>query len=727
MRPTFGRVLSPEEVAQFLAKIQEFAEQKKAVGDPKEARRLAGIRRVLKILSPLGSAAWLLRSPRAGDSLGNDTSDLNRFVAGTPEFREAGLFQGRFYYLCPGLLELGKLPRTRVADDNGPRQLDHQALGLTEEQQRALEAARAEGEAARTSSGARGPKCYLLCWRVYNQSVTHVPSPEEAVPESEPEAGGPRTAQRQPAVRLFIARSLQGAPDAHARLTAALEACDALEGVEAPSTPHPWDEEHLSSFGTCQAFAGCWSVEHAPEFLLALGRRLPCFDVSDPTASPPGPAALIRVDPNLPPAQLAAEIVKGCRAEQELSAIVQDIACVATSSAGRESPFLRPFLREVLQFTKSQAEQAVSEQFRVDIRQQQSFLMLAGPLFRTAASVLAVSIDTVSTFWADQGPEAGEYLANQPEDTVRLHVFASPEALMEGREMLAKHVAKYGDTGAVFVTSHDRYQQYMQEAGLGPHFDTNHDFGILHYQNGETLIAKLDGQYLSFTLYGPEKSLPREHQEFRAVLQEARKHLDKYQNSLRRPDIPLKMVRWGKGLSEPTEEHTLRDCLPDLFPRPRQPVYHAIGLKVGKKKALAFRTHLEEVLRSLTGGKGIEEFKKEFNIIDLAFLERVRRADYKNEEVRRLRLAPPSLLRYVLWMKFRSQDDLERYYLDPEHKRIRWKFYSRFADPKLQYLLDKLEQNPTDEIARALLEDQMGSYLFRLDFHGGLALLRRKD
>src|SRR5262245_38130890 len=102
-------------------------------------------------------------------------------------------------------------------------------------------------------------------------------------------------------------------------------------------------------------------------------------------------------------------------------------------------------------------------EYTIDLSIEKNYLLRACPLFKSAQSVYAFSLDQVSTFWTNEKnrPLIHEYLDSQPVDTRRIFVFSSAREANQYRKIIQENYNRYGDGGGVFICSLGSYQALL--------------------------------------------------------------------------------------------------------------------------------------------------------------------------------------------------------------------------------------------------------------------------
>ncbi len=226
-------------------------------------------------------------------------------------------------------------------------------------------------------------------------------------------------------------------------------------------------------------------------------------------------------------------------------------------------------LVDLLRGAKNEILGIVYQEYAADIGADRNYLRRAGPLFRQASNIYAVSIDHVSRFWTDDRLrcEAQRYLTYQlpsklahGRQVFRLFVFSTPMSAAQSRSLLDWHYSAYGEAnGGVFVCSLNTYFDYLENVfALEPNDVAklkDMDFGVLDFRSGIPRIeARLTNSSFSFS-----GALKINHERFIAFLNKL---------ALLRPgEFSNKIFRWRPFYVEIHEEdkHTWTAVLEKIF------------------------------------------------------------------------------------------------------------------------------------------------------------------
>lgn len=393
-------------------------------------------------------------------------------------------------------------------------------------------------------------------------------------------------------------------------------------------------------------------------------------------------------------------------------------------------------IRETIDRALDQTQMILSEIYKSDIELAQSFVKVVGPLFQSAKRLVAFSVDSNSTFWIERPREAKEYLEMQPPCTIRVFICSSPEVLIDYRELLSRHVERYGTTGAVFVTTTKEWANYIKALSrtyTGFRAPDERDFGILENNiaddglSGRFIRADLSRGNLSFARIPMDSQHENDCAERILVdFELLRERVDQGEGTFEateaipwpRPGAfpPLRVVRWSSAMSKSGGLTTLRSHLKVMFEYRELAAYHIIELRSGHEARL--RKHLVEAMQGLRASLGWTEFRKLFGIQEFTLLERI--VQYEDASNRGLATAPPSVLPVVLLIKFKNQMMLEKYLSDEEHKKVRKKLYFSFGSDMRDLLEKEQELAQILKEPTAPVENAASRYIARIDFRDAL-------
>ncbi len=347
------------------------------------------------------------------------------------------------------------------------------------------------------------------------------------------------------------------------------------------------------------------------------------------------------------------------------------------------------------------------------------FLVRANQIFKPASEVLAVSVDSVSTFWTDEQNRtaAYKYLKAQSDDTTRLFVFTDADTAHRYGKVLDAHFRQYRN---VFVTTADHYKSLLSRWAVPSQFvSPDTDFAILDYSlNGEppanvaSVLATLDDHRLF-----PKRLVPENDEivgsgwdwRFRESFSEFKSIPEG------EADAEKKVLRWSLGF---WKHRDWPDRLQELFSARPQRVFHVVlfrGAAGGK---------LEQALNAAYTSlsmKRRQEWGRKYGMEIVWFGSRhdwnsIPRDGTINGE---LRVDAFEDLQYIIIMSFASESGLRHYYEDAEHSEIRRSLYSQF-DERLDVLYQLLDKNGHEKGIPELLYECIESIavktIQRLDF-----------
>lgn len=152
-------------------------------------------------------------------------------------------------------------------------------------------------------------------------------------------------------------------------------------------------------------------------------------------------------------------------------------------------------IRETLEIARDEVRRLVDPHhpYRQDLSLDFNFILRAGPVFRRAAEIHAVSLDELSGFWKSGSQYVRDYIDLQPKNTKRLFVFSTELSMLEYRNILATHNQQYGRAaeGAVLFCNRANWLHWARSIGGESVFNElkEKDFAILRF--GEFVDAEL--------------------------------------------------------------------------------------------------------------------------------------------------------------------------------------------------------------------------------------------
>jgi nucleoside phosphorylase len=322
---------------------------------------------------------------------------------------------------------------------------------------------------------------------------------------------------------------------------------------------------------------------------------------------------------------------------------------------------------------------------------ERDFLIRAKPAFMGTVFILATSIDSVSRFWRKSRTNefASDYLKVQTQNPhghptkliQRLFAFSSMEEAHRHAGVLDLHAAAYGN---VYVCSINAYKHIIGQAVefSDPADLLETDFAVVRYPG-------LEGRNFLRTLgKGTFRRADADSQE------------DLRKAGLRRFDIPLleaifeaaRSTRKGGSYIVPvghssyhvlswdikmSKDRAWPEALERLFPKPDRDAVHMVFLEYPRDVApstlkRAFAEIKNAILKVPEDDKSLAT---KYNITDVWFGTRMRDIHEVKDCLTGadLDLGAEDKTELVITMKFKSQDDLVRFYNDRDHSAIRLK------------------------------------------------------
>lgn len=349
------------------------------------------------------------------------------------------------------------------------------------------------------------------------------------------------------------------------------------------------------------------------------------------------------------------------------------------------------------------------------------FLVRANQIFKPAAEVLAVSVDSVSTFWTDEQNRTAAYgyLKAQSDDTTRLFVFNDADTAHKYGRVLDAHFRQYRN---VFVTTADHYRSLLTKWAVPTQFvSPETDFAILDYaldheasENRASVLATLDDHRLFFKRLSPEnqelvesgwdRRFRRSFEQFKSIREGE-------------TDKAKKVLRWSLGF---WNNRSWPDRLRELFSERPQGVFHVVLFR-GDTAGGELEKALNSTYTSLSK-KRKHEWGKKYGM-DIVWFGSRHKWDLVPRDGTingKLRVDAFEDLQYIIIMKFASENGLRQYYEDVEHSGIRRNLYTQF-DKRLAVLYQLLDRNGHEDGIPELLYECIESIavktIQRLDFH----------
>lgn len=376
---------------------------------------------------------------------------------------------------------------------------------------------------------------------------------------------------------------------------------------------------------------------------------------------------------------------------------------------GREQPFRERMADALLESLDHELDR-LSENFSIDLGAERNFLIRANPLFSSATSVYATSLDSISTFWVskDLRRSAKEYIRNQAKETVRLFVFDNALSAHMYSHVLDYHNEQYGASGAVLLCSASSYRKLLHRLGVSA--DLVHtDFAFLEV-DGVRVLAELDGKCLKFEVVqrGRPLDFPIHHEPFVSLMKQLAKTTPGECNPSFDGD-GVQVLRWSSEFIDDRLIWSAR--LKQLFGSDSisGDVYHQITFTnaVDPKAIIKARDDLLAMHSSGT---------LDYESIWLG-------QSYSVEIREPIHNAPLSSATdeylYILLIQFRTRDDFHRYMTSPEHARVRRDLYCSFDEGigALYEQADDLRARRRDTSAIfKQIEDIASTFIIRRDF-----------
>jgi hypothetical protein len=238
-------------------------------------------------------------------------------------------------------------------------------------------------------------------------------------------------------------------------------------------------------------------------------------------------------------------------------------------------------VRRLLDREKSQLKQIITtDACSFDVSHENSYLAFADSMFRSAESIIAVCIASISTFWTnpDFRAPASSYLTHQEyaRNIKRLFVFSSPDEANQYKNVLQAHHSSYGRRAGsgVFLCTISAYEKLISRWNISS--SQNHlkqDFGLLKFSDSEKdMEAVLDTKEFRYREFGSEEPTEARNK----LISE---HFDGFLNIPEgQVDSKTGIAQWATFLWEDTSAFS--KLLEDLFGKRCGEVAHSVFLKV---------------------------------------------------------------------------------------------------------------------------------------------------
>jgi hypothetical protein len=372
------------------------------------------------------------------------------------------------------------------------------------------------------------------------------------------------------------------------------------------------------------------------------------------------------------------------------------------------SQLVKRILNEVVSEVRSRKQ----DEYTIDLSVEKNYLLRACPLFKSARSVYAFSVDQVSTFWTNEKNRhlIHEYLNSQPVDTRRIFVFSSPREANQYRRIIQENYNCYGDKGGVFICSLGSYQALMKKLFSGNEIRkrTAKDFAILVYNQGNDnsyVTAQFDGCELTVNAL----DLATDDRQYLSLLK-VFEELDKINvTDIYTDGRNIKIKRWNPECLHNND--IWKEDLLGLFPEKIETcVYHMVYFK-------NIRHDKEGLLLEIKND--LVQQLEELGIEDIWFGKKGGNMPVK-DSLFNGHLKVNFDFDYVLIVKFRNYNDLLKYYSSDLHSPIRKKLYRQMSDGLgiLYNYFDKIELQEKDqsELFEQVIEEIVSKYMVRQDY-----------
>ena len=360
------------------------------------------------------------------------------------------------------------------------------------------------------------------------------------------------------------------------------------------------------------------------------------------------------------------------------------------------------FLKNILQKVNNEAKQIHARNYEVDLSRSYDFLKRAGSIFHSANEVYAVTVSWISDFWNDENniTDTINYLKDQNDTTIRLFVFGKPEEVIRFHEILNANYEKYGVGGAVLITSKEVYEkELLDHIGVQDRERKkyiNSDFGVLEYDNNE-LYAWLDKSKLGFLDVSIKDKFGIDHEQFK-------KYMKKLKSDLEVGEFKNGVYRWCGDEGS----NTFKKIYKDLFPSTTQDTISHIILF----KDFNIVSSIAEIKSK------VESFaiKDSLGCLDVWY-GKVNDSRALDEKYAR-KLIKDNEYEYMLYMRFKNQDALQKWYQHPEHSDMRRKLYSILSS-KVKELYEQIDLEENDDKINILfdeIEKEISKHIKRFDY-----------
>jgi len=410
------------------------------------------------------------------------------------------------------------------------------------------------------------------------------------------------------------------------------------------------------------------------------------------------------------------------KSKRDFQVISQHLRKIQRSIDLSELPeFKCDLVKRILREASQEIQQLKGEEYKIDVGAEKNFLIRARSIFENADEIYAVSIDSVSTFWTDNKNKqlAESYIKAQPDNTVRLFVFTSPKTANLYRQILQANHNSYGNQGRVLLCSLHSYRNLMAKFG-GASNAENHmdkDFGILLYRKRESsknyfkVEAFLDHSELSFRNIDSSSTKKFNYD---GLLDHFRKlkelGFNDYsdEETINSEKIIIKRWNYACVMDDSLWEEELRK----LFPEERYgDVYHFVFFK---RRDDILEERVREVRNTLSRDRETMKIKSIWFGKKTEVKSPVADFQYGSLKV-------GNDFEYVLFMSFKSYEDLRVYYANEKHSRLRKNLYKQL-DKSLELLygyVDEIKGKNSDkgkEIFETTIEGIVSNHMSRHDF-----------
>ncbi len=427
-----------------------------------------------------------------------------------------------------------------------------------------------------------------------------------------------------------------------------------------------------------------------------------------------------------------------------LRSIYREIRQLAkqVSRAERMQLFRLKVISQVLEATAAEVAELAREDYRQNLSLDNSFIVRAGPIFRSARRVYATSVDRLSRFWLSESQElAVNYTVNQPAGTRRVFAFSSPRSANDHRHVLQFHHECYGSThgGGVFVCAWEQYEAWLKNT-VGPQKYVqfhDKDFGILVFGEESSAEQEVYEATLSQAQLQLARKKPGEVGGYIGDLVRAFERL-----AADEPTEKSGIYKWKPQYSQSDSEW--EKVLAAMF-KARTPaggssspfgdIYHMVFFSddVDERKLTEAISgeipKLMDLWRKDASGKLIKEVwfgtrrpssaVHRLMVLDPKFNGLIRTNSIFNK------------LPYCLMMRFENKEALEEYYTDHKHAEAREKIFRACDDESkmIEKLYELLYTHKDNAQAQAAIyhaiEGAVGQHMFRADYseHNDLGLI----